>query len=57
MLGGRDAGPRSVAWMVHQAAQIICACMVGWCGRTRAIQAIGGTQVGAQVRRTAGGFR
>ena len=25
VLEGRDAGPRLVAWMVHHAAQVICA--------------------------------
>ena len=25
----RVAGPRLTAWMVHHAAQVICACMVG----------------------------
>ena len=29
VLEGRDAGPRLTAWMVHRAAQVICACMVG----------------------------
>ena len=29
VLEGRDAGPRLVAWMVHHAAQVIGACMVG----------------------------
>ena len=29
VLEGRDAGPRLTAWMVHHAAQVICACMVG----------------------------
>ena len=29
VLGGRDAGPRLTAWMVHHAAEVICACMVG----------------------------
>ena len=29
VLVGRDAGPRLTAWMVHHAAQVICACMVG----------------------------
>ena len=28
VLEGRDAGPRLTAWMVHHAAQVICACMV-----------------------------
>ena len=26
VLEGRDDGPRLVAWMVHHAAQVICAC-------------------------------
>ena len=34
VLGGRDAGPRLTAWMVHHAAQVICACMVGADGLT-----------------------
>ena len=34
VLEGRDAGPRLVAWMVHHAAQVICACMVGADGLT-----------------------
>ena len=34
VLGRRDAGPRLVAWMVHNAAQVICACMVGADGLT-----------------------
>ena len=34
MLEGRDAGPRLTAWMVHHAAQVICACMVGADGLT-----------------------
>ena len=29
VLEGRDAGPRLTAWMVHHAAQVICACIVG----------------------------
>ena len=33
-LEGRDAGPRLTAWMVHHAAQVICACMVGVDGLT-----------------------
>ena len=28
-LGGRDAPQRLTAWMVHHAAEVICACMVG----------------------------
>ena len=31
---GRDAGPRLTAWVVHHAAQVICACMVGADGLT-----------------------
>ena len=27
VLEGRDAGPRLTAWVVHHAAQVICACM------------------------------
>ena len=52
VLEGRDAGPRLTAWMVHHAAQVICACMVGADGLTpfRRIK-------GAQVRHAAGGFR
>ena len=34
VLEGRDAGPRLVAWMVHHAAQVICACRVGADGLT-----------------------
>ena len=34
VVGGRDAVPRPVAWMVHRAAQVICACMVGADGLT-----------------------
>ena len=34
VLEGRDAGPRLTAWMVHHAAQVICACMVGAEGLT-----------------------
>ena len=34
VLGGCDAGPRLTAWMVHHAAQVICACMVGADGLT-----------------------
>ena len=34
VLEGRDAGPRLTAWMVHHAAQVICACMVGADGLT-----------------------
>ena len=34
MQEGRDAGPRLTAWMVHRAAQVICACMVGADGLT-----------------------
>ena len=34
VLEGRDAGPRLTAWMVHHAAQVICACMVGVDGHT-----------------------
>ena len=33
-LEGRNAGPRLPAWMVHHAAQVICACMVGVDGLT-----------------------
>ena len=29
VLEGRDAGARLTGWMVHYAAQLICACMVG----------------------------
>ena len=34
VLEGLDAGPRLTAWMVHHAAQVICACMVGADGLT-----------------------
>ena len=34
VLESRDAGPRLTAWMVHHAAQVICACMVGADGLT-----------------------
>ena len=34
VLEGRDAGPCLTAWMVHHAAQVICACMVGADGLT-----------------------
>ena len=34
VLEARDAGPRLTAWMVHHAAQVICACMVGADGLT-----------------------
>ena len=34
VLEGRDAGPRLTAWMVHHAAQVIHACMVGADGLT-----------------------
>ena len=34
VLEGRDAGPRLTAWIVHHAAQVICACMVGLDGLT-----------------------
>ena len=34
VLEGRDAGPRLTARMVHHAAQVICACMVGADGLT-----------------------
>ena len=34
VLEGRDAGPRLTAWMVHHAAQVTCACMVGADGLT-----------------------
>ena len=34
VLEGRDAGPRLTAWMVHHAARVICACMVGADGLT-----------------------
>ena len=34
VLEGRNAGPRLIAWMVHHAAQVICACMVGADGLT-----------------------
>ena len=34
VLGGRDAGPRLTECMVHHAAQVICACMVGADGLT-----------------------
>ena len=47
VLEGRDAGPRLTAWMVHHAAQVICACMVGADGLT--------PFRGAQVRHTVGG--
>ena len=30
VLEGRDAGPRLTVWMVHYAAQVICACMIGF---------------------------
>ena len=52
VLEGRNAGPRLIAWMVHHAAQVICACMVGADG-PHAIQTIKGTQ----LRHTVGGFR
>ena len=48
----RDAGPRLTAWMVHHAAQVMCACIVGADGLTP-IQAI----IGTPVRHAAGGFR
>ena len=35
MLEGRDAGPRLAAWMVHHAAHMICAFMVGADGLTQ----------------------
>ena len=34
VLEGRDAGSRLTAWMVHHAAQVICACVVGADGLT-----------------------
>ena len=34
VLEGRSAGPRLVAWMVHHAAKVTCACMVGADGPT-----------------------
>ena len=34
VLEDRDAGPRLTAWMVHHAAQVICACTVGADGLT-----------------------
>ena len=34
VLEGRDTGPRLTAWMVHHAAQVICACMVRAVGLT-----------------------
>ena len=34
VLESRDAGPRLTAWIVHHAAQVICACMVGTDGLT-----------------------
>ena len=34
VLEGRSAGPLLTAWMVHHAAQVICACMVGVDGLT-----------------------
>ena len=34
VLEGRDAGLRLTAWMVHHAAQVVCACMVGADGLT-----------------------
>ena len=34
VLEGRDAGPRLTAWMLHHAAQVVCACMVGADGLT-----------------------
>ena len=34
VLEGRDAGPRLTAWMVHHAAQVNCACIVGADGLT-----------------------
>ena len=34
MLEGGDAGPRLTGWMVHHAAQVICACIVGADGLT-----------------------
>ena len=33
-LGGRAAGPRLAAWIVHHAAWVICACSVGTDGLT-----------------------
>ena len=34
VLGGGDAGPRMMAWMVHHAGHLVCACMVGEDGLT-----------------------
>ena len=34
VLGGRNAGPRLTAWMVHHAAQVLCSCTVGADGFT-----------------------
>ena len=34
VLGGRNAGPRLTAWMVHHVAQVICSCIVGADGFT-----------------------
>ena len=34
VLERRKAGPRLTAWMVHHAAEVICACMVGADGLT-----------------------
>ena len=51
MLEGRDAGLRLTAWMVHHAAQVTCACMIGADGLTPF------RIKGAQVRHAAGRFR
>ena len=45
VLEGRVAGPHLTAWMVHHAAQVICACMVGADGATPSRR-----RKGAQVR-------
>ena len=51
-LEGRNAGPRLTAGMVHHAAQVICACMVGTDGLTQ-FRRFNGTQ----TRHAAGNFR
>ena len=45
-LGGRAAGPRLAAWMVHHAASVICACSVGTDGLTPFRRLKGRTAVG-----------
>ena len=34
VLEGRNVGPRLTVWMVHHAAQVICACLLGADGLT-----------------------